>query len=159
MDLFIARSPEPGAGPAERWLKATGAQIHRSLLHSGDACGAVSAQIAPFFINHRKMREGQDMQFRSTDQVRIGARMAALTVAFQAKAKAVDPRSLSHAVHEVDAAFGSDHHLAIDLAAFASCYPELRYMPDALCGAGERLMSSVLRASWPGRTARADIDG
>ncbi|WP_312531268.1 hypothetical protein [Paracoccus sp. (in: a-proteobacteria)] len=99
------------------------------------------------------------MQFRSTDQVRIGARIAALTVAFQAKARAVDPRSLSHAVHEVDAAFGAEHHLTIDLAAFAACYPELRYLPDALCGAGERLMASVMRASWPERTTRADIDG
>ena len=99
------------------------------------------------------------MHNHSSDQVRIGARMAALTVAFQAKAKVLDPRALPRAVQYVEAAFGSEHHLTIDMAAFASCYAELRYAPDALSGAGERLMSSVLRACWPSRTVRADIDG
>lgn len=99
------------------------------------------------------------MQHHCPYHVRIGARMAALTVAFQAKAKAVDPRSLSCAVRDVDAAYGCEHPLAVELAAFASCYPELRYAPDALSGAGDRLMSSVVRACWPERVQRADIDG
>ncbi|WP_041527362.1 hypothetical protein [Paracoccus aminophilus] len=99
------------------------------------------------------------MQHHHSEQIRIGARIATMAVAFQAKSKLVDPRTLACAVRRVDEAYGPEHHLAVDLAKFASCFPQLRQSPDALIGAGERLMSSVLRASWPLQLERADIYG
>lgn len=96
---------------------------------------------------------------RGAQHSRVGALLAVAALGMAAKAGTVETSSILMALERTRRVFGEADPLFCAVSDFSARRRMLEAAPDELVAAGDALMRSLERASWPDASGRADIDG
>lgn len=96
---------------------------------------------------------------RGAQQSRVGALMSVAALGMAAKAGTVEASTILMALERTRRVFGEADPLFCAVSEFSARRRALEAAPDDLAAAGDALMRSLERASWPAASGRADIDG
>lgn len=106
-----------------------------------------------------QMLPHSDTFLRCPQYSRVGALMSVAALGMAAKAGTVETGTILMAMDRTRRVFGETDPLYCAVSDFSARRRVLEAAPEALAAAGEVLMRTLERASWPRASGRADIDG